>query len=148
MPLILDVQGFKVEKNKFIVKELAAYNGSKTAHYIFKPPFSMKLLPPDLEKQVKWLTNNYHCIDWDEGHTPFFYFGKIIQKLTENEEIIHVKGAEKAEFIKKHSSIPIYELDEHPPLQFSEPRCFHHLKSKCMCSLSNVLYLYENFIMS
>lgn len=148
MPLILDVQGFKVERNKFIVKELAAYNGYKTAHYIFKPPFSIKLLPPDLEKQVKWLTHNYHCINWNEGHTPFYNFGNIIRELVETEEIIYVKGKEKVSYIKEYSPKPVYELEDHPPLQFSEPRCFYHLKSKCMCSLSNVFYLYENFIMS
>lgn len=147
MPLILDIQGFKAEKNKFIVKELAAYNGHKTAHYIFKPPFSIKLLPPDLEKQAEWLTHNYHGIDWSEGCTPYFNFGKIIRELTECEESIFVKGKEKASYIKEYSSRPVYELEERPPLQFSEPRCFYHLKSKCMCSLSNVFYLYENFIM-
>ncbi|KAJ8980524.1 hypothetical protein NQ317_008321 [Molorchus minor] len=129
MPLILDVQGFKAEKNKFIVKELAAYNGHKTAHYIFKPPFSLKLLPPDLEKQVNWLTNNYHCIHWNEGNTPYYNVGKIIQNLIESDEKIYVKGKEKAEYIKEFSSKPIYELEEHPPLRFSEPQCFYHLKS-------------------
>lgn len=148
MPLVIDIQGFKVENNKFIVKELSAYNGYKISHYIFKPPFPKKHLPPKFEKQATWLTNNHHCIDWNEGYTPFHTFANIIRGLTAYEEVIYVKGEEKAAYIKEYSSNPVYELQDHPSLPFEEPRCFYHIKPKCICSLTNVYFLYENFIMS
>uniref|UniRef100_V5GGY8 Uncharacterized protein n=1 Tax=Anoplophora glabripennis TaxID=217634 RepID=V5GGY8_ANOGL len=147
MPLILDMQGFKVEQNRFIVKELAAYDGTKTAHYIFKAPFSVKLLSPDLQKQVTWLTNNYHCLNWNEGYTPFHKFSNIMKELMEKKDVIYVKGKEKADYVRQYSPTVVYELEEHPPLQIAEARCFYHKKSKCMCALTNVFYLYETFIM-
>lgn len=148
MPLVLDIQGFKVENNKFIVKEMAAFNGHKISHYVFKSPFPKRHLPPDLEKQATWLTNNYHCIDWNEGYTPFHNFSNIVRSLTAREEIIYVKGKEKADYISEYSLNSVYELGEYPPIPFEEPRCFYHIKPKCICSLTNVYYLYENFIMS
>lgn len=48
----MDIQGFKIENNKFIVKEFAAYDGVRISHYIFKPPFPLKMLSPDLYKQA------------------------------------------------------------------------------------------------
>ncbi|CAH2000674.1 unnamed protein product [Acanthoscelides obtectus] len=50
--LVTDVQGFKIEHNKYIVKELAGYDGQQICHYVFKPPFALDLLPPDLQEQV------------------------------------------------------------------------------------------------
>lgn len=147
MLLILDVQGFKVEKNKFIVKEMAAYDGKKICHYIFKPPFPLKLLSPDLQKQANWLTKNYHGIHWNEGFTPLHHFKKIIQDLTDSVESIYVKGKEKADYIRQFIFKPIIEFDEQPSLVMSNPKCFYHLKPNCICAISNVYYLYETFIM-
>ena len=52
--LVVDVQGFKIENNKFISKELAAYDGRKICHYVFKPPFNLNQLPPNLTKEANW----------------------------------------------------------------------------------------------
>lgn len=148
MPLILDVQGFKVEKNKFIVKELAGFDGERICHYVFKPPFSFDMLPPELQREANWVTKNHHCIQWDIGFTPLHKFDSILEDLTSKAECIYVKGREKAEYVRRFSSKPIFEFEEQPRLEQSIPKCFYHSKSKCVCALSNVLYLHENFVMS
>lgn len=148
MTLILDVQGFKIEKNKFIVKEFAAYDGVKICHYIFKPPFPFEMLSPDLQRQAHWLTKNYHCIKWSHGFTPLHLFSKIIQNLTLEVDCVYIKGKEKANYIRQYISKPVLEFADQPSLIMSTVKCFYHSNIKCMCALSNVFYLHENFVMS
>ncbi|KAJ8966950.1 hypothetical protein NQ317_006780 [Molorchus minor] len=148
MNLILDIQGFKVENNKFIVKELAAYDGTRLGHYVFKPPFAMEQLPPDLHKQAVWLTHNHHCIPWKSGFTPLYQFSEILKNLSLNVKSVYVKGKEKTDYIRKYSMKPVYEMDEHPSLYAKEPTCFYHTKNPSVCALANVLHLYDTFIMN
>ncbi|CAH1170708.1 unnamed protein product [Phaedon cochleariae] len=148
MTLVLDVQCFKLEKNRFIVKELAGFDGIRICHYIFKAPFPFDHLSPDLQRQAHWLTENHHCIAWDAGFTPQHLFSKIITDLTNSYDIIYVKGLEKANYIRQFINKPVVEFDEQPTLRMSQPKCVNHSKTQCICALSNVFYLYENFIMS
>lgn len=53
MMLVVDIhQGFKIDNNEFIVKELADYDEVKMYHNIFKPPYTFEFLSADIEKQV------------------------------------------------------------------------------------------------
>ena len=146
--LVVDVQGFKIENNKFIPKELAAYDGRKICHYVFKPPFDLNQLPPNLIKEANWLMTNHHCIPWFEGFTPLHKFCDIIKNLTEDIDNVYVKGKEKCEYIRKYSLKPVIELDENPPLQKSESSCFYHSQTTCICALTNVNFLYRHFLMN
>lgn len=148
MNLVLDIQGFKIEKNKFIVKELAGFNGEKICHYIFKPPFPFDMLSPDIQKDAKWVIEKYHSIQWDEGVTPLHRFNTILTDLVGKADRIYVKGKEKAEYIRRFTQKPILELEEQPRLQHGATKCFYHSKNISMCALSNVFFLYENFFMS
>ena len=145
--LVIDVQGFNIENNKFITKELAAYDGDKLCHYIFKAPFDIKYLPSDLHKQALWLMKNHHCIDWNEGFTPLHKFVEIIKNLTEKVDHVYVKGNEKAKYIRQYSLKPVFELDEDPKIKKEDPRCFYHSKSPSICALTNVYFFYNNCLM-
>jgi hypothetical protein len=148
MILIIDFQGFKLESNRFIPKELAAYDGCKISHFIFKKPYSFNLLSTSLQKQVDWLINNHHCITWGSGYTPLHNFSNIIQDITKDANLIYVKGKEKAAYLKKYTSIPIIEIEGKPVLKQDVPRCFYHSKSPSVCALSNVFFIYDNFLMN
>lgn len=147
MRVIIDVQGFKIENNKFIVKEFAAYDGKNICHYIFKPPFPMRMLPSNLYKQAIWLTENHHGLNWKDGFVPLHQFPAILQYVTSKSDGIYAKGKEKVEYLQKYSSKPVFELDEQPALEQQEPRCFFHTSDLCICALSNVYYLYDIFLM-
>lgn len=147
MSVVVDVQCFKLENNKFIVKEFAGYDGAKIFHYIFKPPFNRNCLTPKLEQQVAWLIHNHHCIDWKEGYTPVHLFPTILHNMVKGYKNIYVKGLEKAQFIQQQLNKPVFTLEDHPPLQLSEAKCIYHTKNPCMCALSNVYFLYEHFFM-
>lgn len=145
--LIVDLQGFTIEQNRFLPKELAAYNGKEICHYVFKPPFPFKMLPLNLQKNATWLMNNYHCIRWQDGSTPLHQFEKIIEDLSDKADTIYVKGKEKAKFFQKYTPKRVVELDEQPSLQQSQPSCLYHFtNTKCMCALTNVYYLYKEFM--
>lgn len=145
--LVLDVQGFKVENNRFTPKELAAYDGKKICHFLFKRPFNLNQLPPHLAKEANWLMQNHHYLPWYKGYTPIHKFSDIIKDITEEVDHVYVKGREKAEYIRKYSLKPVMELDENPTIQPGEPQCSHHSKSPSICALTNVYYLYNNFLM-
>lgn len=148
MNLILDLQCFRLEKNTFVVKELAGYDGQKIFHVVFKPPFPFDMLSLDLQKQAKWLTNNHHFMEWCAGSIPLHLFDKILQDITVSADRVYVKGKEKADYIRKLISTPVIEFEEQPALEKSQPKCFYHTNNHCMCALSNVFYLYDNFVMS
>lgn len=147
MSLVVDVQCFKLENNKFLVKEFAGYDGAKIFHYVFKPPFNRNCLPPNIQKQVAWLINNHHCIGWNEGHTPAHLFPEILRNMVKDHQNIYVKGLEKARFLEDIIGKPVIVLEDTPALQMSEAKCFCHRKNPCMCALSNVYFLYEHFFM-
>lgn len=147
MFLIVDVQGFKIAKKTFLPKELAAYDGRGVSHYIFKAPFPFSTLPLHLQEQANWLTNNHHCIHWDEGFTPAYMFPKIIRRLVRDADVVYVKGREKAAFLRNYIKKPVLEIEERPALSVSQPICMHHLKSLCYCALSNVYHLHEHYVM-
>lgn len=148
MRLILDLQGFKDEKNKFIPKELATYDGVKISHHIFKQPFPLNSLSPEQHKEAVWLMKNYHCINWNDGFTPLHHFSAIIQKVTQDAEFVYVKGREKTNYIKKYCSKPVVEIDEQPCLHKVIPKCMFHNNSLAMCALSNVFEMYNIFFMN
>lgn len=147
MKLVLDVQGFKTGDQIFLPKELAAYDGQHFTHYIFKPPFSLTLLDKKFQNQAKWLMNHHHCIDWNEGFTPTFQFKNIIGRLSKRADVIYVKGLEKANFIKTFTNKLVIEFEDQPALKPSEAKCFYHLNPICICSLSNVYQMYNDFVM-
>lgn len=147
MKIIIDVQGFKTDEKTFVAKELAAYNGKRVTHIIFKPPFSLNCLETKFRQQAIWLINNHHCIDWNEGFTPSYQINNVMKKLAKSTDTIYVKGAEKAAFIRSFTEVPVIELPEKPALKMSETMCFHHLKEYCICALSNVYQIYNEIVM-
>ena len=147
MIVVMDVQGFKIGNKTFYPKVLAVYDGNAISHFIFRPPFPFKTLPDDLQRQEKWLMHNHHCIDWNKGFTPAFLLPKIIERLLRDVDTVYVKGKEKAEYLQRFVKKTIVELEEQPALRESTPSCMYHTSPLCICALSNVYSLYQEFIM-
>lgn len=142
--VVVDVQCFKTSSKTWVCKELAVYDGTRVAHYIFKSPFPFHALDPTLRSDAYWLTKNHHSISWDEGLVPSHLFEPILQRLTSNVTDVYVKGRQKAEFIRSILKREIMELPEKGALQQAEPRCFYHSQPICICALNNVYTLYNN----
>lgn len=148
MIVVMDVQGFKIGNKSFYPKELAIYDGNAVSHFIFRPPFPFKTLPEDLQRQANWLMHNHHCVDWNDGFTPAFMLPKILQRLLRDADTVYVKGKEKAMYLQKFSEKTITELGEQPALRASTPSCMYHTDPICICALSNVYNMYQEFIMN
>lgn len=95
MNAIVDIQGFKSDDNKFILKELAIIYNNRMQVYLIKPPYPFYELSKTERKQVCWIERNRN-IFWKEGFIPyqsFKDFTDIVNIL--KDKCIFVKGLEK-----------------------------------------------------
>lgn len=148
---IVDIQGFKLQNNEFVFKELAILTEEyQLQHYIFKPPFSYKDLTTTEKRQVKWLQHNFHGFKWDDGYIPYQKLYATVEPLLRN-KIIFVKGSEKMRWIEQAfgSEFTTYDVEEDgcpklSALKFENdvPSCIIH---NGYCALENV-FLIRNFM--
>lgn len=99
MNLIVDVQGFKTELNKFIPKEIALLNGNRVQTFLIRQPFPFYDLTVKEMKQVSWIERN-RKVFWKEGFIPFSFYRYEIAPLLKN-KLVYVKGLEKTKWIKE-----------------------------------------------
>lgn len=146
--VVVDLQFFKTNDKEFTPKELAVYDGVQVAHYIFKAPYPLTMLKPTFQSEVNWLMHNHHCISWDVGFVPVHLCSDILCHLLQSTDKIFVKGREKADFIRKIISKPVFELEEETlRLQQMKPSCLYHSSDIAMCALTNCYTLYETYMM-
>lgn len=157
--LIVDLQGFKVNQNKFILKEICIWKRDRIHHFIIKPPFDWKYLSKRSKQQAVWLKKNYHGLDWTDGITTFSELIEQIKPLFEKRNlIVFVKGEEKIEWLKKlfqcfklNSIINLEHVDCEINLHDFEIKnvifdhCNYH---KLRCALQNVKMLSAWFKMN
>ena len=100
--IFIDIQGFNYSFG-YIPKELAIYDGIRSANFLFKPPFDKKVLPDDDMKMVSW-AEEYHGLEWDFGNIDLNEINGILNKVHNDfkKPIFFLKGNEKAKFLKKY----------------------------------------------
>ena len=79
--VLLDVEGFRHRKEKFIVKELGVCTDAYLDCVSFLPPTSYFELTTQQKQSFGWLTRNLHGIEWDTGNFPYIYLTQIIQSV-------------------------------------------------------------------
>lgn len=143
---ILDIQGFKNEKKRFIVKEIAiiSTNGKLITHCFVKPPYSFKKLSKIYQNHAKFNSDYYHGIPWYMGDTNFNFIITLLNKLPKY-CTVYVKGLEKALFLQELLlTINVVDLGEN--LQFpslkkltsTDQLCDFHKYTGYMCACNNV----------
>lgn len=115
---IIDVQGFKSNSDKFIVKEISCVTKNLTFNDIITEPYEFKNLNAASQEQAQWLTHNQHGIKWEEGNLTLEElheeFLPIIRYKT-----IYVKGAEKVEWVRDilnydpRNTLSIIDVESH-----------------------------------
>lgn len=161
---IIDIQGFRIDNNRFIIKEVAILtrNYIKLFHILIQPPCSWNDVSLSFRKQILWLERYYHGLSWDEGHVPYYTAQNIIRNILSNHCVIFVKGNEKRylleKILKNYKTCTIVDLSEHkdeyeenpPSLRTrneytSNYSCFHHKTTRngksASCALNNVFTL-------
>lgn len=148
MKLIIDLQGFWDNNEKFIPKEIAIISIDKTilGHWIAQPILPYNQLVPHIKRRNNWVSKYHHGIRWNDGNTPLSEILQIIKNYSIDADIIYTKGQIKSDYLQKLLQREIINLeeDECPNLvnTDSTTKCIiHGAKNKFRCSLSNVLQL-------
>lgn len=115
MATFVDIQGFRGNGSKFIIKEIAVYHLGDLFKHIFKPPYSYSKLENKYKKQAHWLSLNHHGLFWNDGTIPYSRVKEIIYKdlVTNNNEhtIIYVKGDQKVQWLQDYCNVSAANID-------------------------------------
>ena len=134
--VVLDVEGFRHRKEKFIVKEFGICPEDYLDCVSFLPPRSYSELTAQQKQFFSWLSRNLHGIDWDIGNYPYIYLTQIIQsvRLRNPGAIFYAKGADKVKFLSELLECPVIDLNslECPSisLNYFTQNCQNHSKGK------------------
>ncbi|KAL2713226.1 hypothetical protein V1478_016924 [Vespula squamosa] len=166
--VFVDLQGFKVENNLFVLKEFAICDMKENviANYIFLPPFKEDQLSQKDSIRVRWLTDNHHGLEWNDGFINYNLKCNIFeQHLIPSSGIlnIYMKGTEKIQWLheflsKRHSGlllenkINILNIEDEMQYLISTEldnneylKCFFH-KNKKFCALKIVQIIKKKFM--
>lgn len=114
--VIIDMQGFKGENNKFIPKEIViSFNDYEYQHFLLKPPFPFGNLPQHLQIQANSLYTYHHGLKWNAGDIDVNSVKQFILCNCKNKNI-YIKNEEKRQWLlhflgKNISPNHVYELD-------------------------------------
>lgn len=144
--LVVDVQGFKNNRNEFILKEFAFCALDCTQVFLIKPPYTFSKLTDEEKRIITWVESNYG-IYWNQGHIDYREFRRIVKPILNN-KLVLVKGNEKTKWIRELSTqCQILDIESKgcPNLNILKSQytincnnynCFSHKK---LCALSNVI---------
>lgn len=96
---IVDVQGFKTDANKFILKEIAISYKNHLQVFLIKSPIPFYDLSKNEKKQVSWIERN-RKVFWREGFVNYYDYKNLVFNFLKNKSI-YVKGNEKAIWIRQ-----------------------------------------------
>lgn len=147
MNVIVDIQGFKNERNEFIPKEIAIISKSDIMILLIKPPYPFYDLTKKERVQVAWIERN-RGIKWNEGIVPYYNYKCKLQDFLKN-KCIFTKGAEKVLWLKDiFQNNYVYNLEDKGCPNFATMyrdssnirSCIYH---KNICAVKNVFCLYN-----
>ena len=153
MEYIVDLQGFQMPINQFVVKEIAVMDIKSDHHvvHLFEPPCVWSSLPAKYKCTNTWLTRNYHNLYWEDGYFPYKILKDAVKSMLRNASCIYVKGLEKKRFLEKLLHNKYYVIDVNdancPSLKkLSENnfmKCPNHFDENAnfQCALRNVQML-------
>lgn len=159
--IFVDLQGFKIQNNGFMVKEICVLSKNLKFHETIKAPYSFELLTSSERKNIDWITKNLHGLRWTSGCINQCELKKILETILHG-KIIFVKGKEKVTWIREICSTEIIVInleDLHCDSQLNiiseteKKECCHHKyikKEKTIhCAKQNVQIMkkwFENSI--
>ena len=156
MEYVVDVQGFKLPKNKFVLKELSILSVNddlKPFSVLFQPPCDWSCIPSKYKRVNRWLECNCHGISWNSGNLPYTIISTVLKSIFRDATKIYVKGLEKKNWLKKfvkRSTEIIDMLDlECPSLNtlremsvVDDIKCTYHIHNNYFnCAIENVVLL-------
>lgn len=160
----MDFQGFKNNRDRFVVKEVAIITKNIVFHDIVKTtPSPFSSLDFDHKKQAKWIIYNFHGLKWHWGSITFQELRKTIDPILNGKKVF-VKGESKVEWLEQIlglkwgicKTINVEELNSARSLCINNG-CTYEIfqvcelhkamknKTSCHCALKNVRILEKWF---
>ncbi|KAJ3623318.1 hypothetical protein MTP99_019551 [Tenebrio molitor] len=145
--IFIDFQGFYASSG-FIFKELAIIfndNVSEPKHVVFKEPYEFSNLHSRDRVTAKWVTKNYHGLEWTGGDTPYDRLTEILTQSIGAAGIVIVKGLSKERILSQFTSNKtfILNLEEYGCVNFRKllsmrsDMCDLHSDKSHICALQN-----------
>lgn len=143
----VDLQGFLID-GRFYPKELSIKINEQSLHLLIKPPIEYHFLSEADRKQVRYLEQSFHGLQYSSGYVEYHLVQEILKKCLYDVDIIYIKGYQKEQFLQSIVDIDptkiinIEKLENSvslPKFEKGVPFCLYHIKSSkyYKCSLRN-----------
>ena len=106
---VVDIQGFQAPD--FLPKEICvvAVHSTFIRHRIIRPPTCYDRLSPRLRKQVDFVTQHIHGLDWDLGYTLESDALELLKNTLKNADKVYIKGSERVKYLEHLLKRPVIE---------------------------------------
>lgn len=145
----VDIQGFRGNGNRFIIKEISIYKHGILSTHLFDAPYSYNSLDKKYKNQALWLFYNHHGLSWNDGYIPYSRVAEIIYKelaiKNSYNTIIYIKGDEKVQWLREYCNVDatnIETLENCPNLKSMQLNLYNNNNNKSMTQC-NVINLHE-----
>ena len=111
--VVLDLEGFRHRKEKFIVKEFGICTEDYNDCVLFSPPSKFPDLTNPQKTSISWLSKNLHGLDWNSENYPYIYLTQIVQsvRLRNPRAVYYAKGFEKSQLLSELLDCPVIDLN-------------------------------------
>lgn len=152
--VFVDIQGFKVNKNRFMCKEFCLIDGAETFHAIVKSWYPQEKLLSHYKRQIDWLAKFFHGLTYECGDMHIDELTKIVYPKLVG-KTVYVKGIDKIkwmqEIFRKCGEINcknFEDLDYEMNHEIDYVTCKYHRVTVCKwrqhrCAMSNALKLQD-----
>ena len=110
---VLDLEGFRHRKEKFIFKEFGICTEDYNDCVLFSPPSKFSDLTNPQKTSISWLSKNLHGLDWNTENYPYIYLTQIVQsvRLRNPRAVYYAKGFEKSQLLSELLDCPVIDLN-------------------------------------
>jgi len=111
-PCVIEFQAFRGNNDRFIIKELVILDLLTYVVYpfTFEAPFSFKRLNVKAKTTNKWITNNFHHIQWYEGFISYTNLHSIMYHFCNQFTHIYTRGLEKKNWIQQYTYSNVFDI--------------------------------------
>ena len=121
--VVLDLEGFRQRKEKFIVKELGICTEDYNDCVLFSPPSKFSVLTIPQKTSFNWLFKNLHGLDRNSENYPYIYLTQIVQivRLRNPRAVYYPKGFEKSQLLLELLDCSVVNLNtlERPKISYN-----------------------------
>lgn len=115
MGTFVDIQGFRGNGARFIIKEISIMKHGVLSTHLFDAPYNYKYLEKKYKNQALWLFYNHHKLSWNDGYIPYSRVEEIIYKeliiKNNNNNTIFIKGDQKRKWLRDYCYVDAMNIE-------------------------------------